>query len=257
MDLPALSPQATARIRAAEAKAEDELGVEVTKFFQGCKKPSFVEEELGRKPFSVDLVPFFQQYATAVFEAAALELLEDIDSAEDFRSQLRILRQAIVDRIAAEHGVWRRVVAYSCQSVDMGAWSSQYGFYGPSDFLRPHRIPIRGALSLCMKRCEKWAWDQRAERMAGQPPGERTEAAQESEAVQQTYKTLLGKNIDRLRRECRWSYDEIEFRADIDRTQVLDHINKGTRPRRSTLQKYADAFSEALKRTVTVSELLS
>ena len=71
------------------------------------------------------------------------------------------------------------------------------------------------------------------------------------------YKTPLGRNIDRLRRECGWSMNALSEHTHIDKKLILGHINKGKGGHPSTLKKYADAFTKELKRTVTVAELVS
>lgn len=70
-------------------------------------------------------------------------------------------------------------------------------------------------------------------------------------------KTPLGRNIDRLRKECGWSFEDLADKTDLDRRLVLGHVNeaKGAHPR--TLRRYAMAFSDALNRQVTVEELQS
>jgi hypothetical protein len=70
-------------------------------------------------------------------------------------------------------------------------------------------------------------------------------------------KTALGRNVDRLRKECGWTFDDLATATDLDRTSVLGHVNKGRGARPSTLTAYADAFTEKLGRPVTVVELES
>ena len=65
----------------------------------------------------------------------------------------------------------------------------------------------------------------------------------------------LAANLDRLRKECGWSYDELADQTGIDKKLILQHVNRGSRPRPKTLRTYADAFTRALERTVTVEEL--
>jgi transcriptional regulator with XRE-family HTH domain len=69
------------------------------------------------------------------------------------------------------------------------------------------------------------------------------------------FPTPLGANIDRLRKECGWSFDELANRTDIDKKGILNHVNKGTGARPSTLKRYAQAFTGALGRPVTVADL--
>jgi hypothetical protein len=77
-----------------------------------------------------------------------------------------------------------------------------------------------------------------------------------SEAVDYR-RTPLGRNIDRLRKECGWSFDDLADKTDLDRRLVLGHVNEGKGALPRTLRRYATAFSDALNRPVTVAELQS
>jgi hypothetical protein len=70
-----------------------------------------------------------------------------------------------------------------------------------------------------------------------------------------TYKTSMGSNIDRLRKECGWGMDELANKTGLDKKLILGHINKGKGAYPNTLRIYADAFTGKLNRTVTVAEL--
>jgi hypothetical protein len=66
--------------------------------------------------------------------------------------------------------------------------------------------------------------------------------------------TLIGRNIDRLRKECGWSLNDCERWTGLDKKLIRGHISgKSAWPK--TLRKYAEAFSRELKKTVTVSDL--
>ena len=68
-------------------------------------------------------------------------------------------------------------------------------------------------------------------------------------------KSALARNIERFRQECGWTVDALAEKVRVDRTSVLDHLNKGVRPRPGLLKAYADAFSDALGRTITIADL--
>jgi hypothetical protein len=70
-------------------------------------------------------------------------------------------------------------------------------------------------------------------------------------------KTAIGRNIDKLRKECGWSFDDLARKTGFDKKVILNHVNKGARPRPKNLKVYADAFAKTLSRTVTVAELES
>ena len=69
------------------------------------------------------------------------------------------------------------------------------------------------------------------------------------------YKTALGRNIDRLRKECGWSFDDFAVATGLDKTLIFGHVNKGKGAHPSTLERYATTFTEKLAREVTVAEL--
>jgi hypothetical protein len=81
--------------------------------------------------------------------------------------------------------------------------------------------------------------------------------AQIAEREAKDYKTRLGRNIDRLRKECGWSFDELANQTKIEKKLTLGHVNdgKGAHPR--TLKIYADAFAQELGRPVSIAELES
>jgi hypothetical protein len=65
----------------------------------------------------------------------------------------------------------------------------------------------------------------------------------------------VGRNIDRLRKECGWSFDTLMGKTGIDKKNILAHVNEGRKPRPNTLKEYAQAFSRALQREITVADL--
>jgi hypothetical protein len=77
----------------------------------------------------------------------------------------------------------------------------------------------------------------------------------ENKGLGKAYKTVMGANIDRLRKECGWSFDDLAEVTRIDKKRILAHVNKGSGAHPSTLEAYAEAFTEKLGRPVTVAEL--
>jgi hypothetical protein len=67
--------------------------------------------------------------------------------------------------------------------------------------------------------------------------------------------TAIGRNIDRLRKECGWSLDKLAKETGIDKKSILSHLNKGTRPVPRILKEYAQAFSKELGRTIIAPDL--
>jgi ribosome-binding protein aMBF1 (putative translation factor) len=92
-----------------------------------------------------------------------------------------------------------------------------------------------------------------AELPAGRPPT--TESP--SIGTAKTYKTDFGRNVDRLRKECGWSFDELAGKTGMDKKLILGHVNEGKGARPNTVKTYAEAFTKKLNRNVSVAELES
>jgi hypothetical protein len=73
--------------------------------------------------------------------------------------------------------------------------------------------------------------------------------------VAKTYKTALGRNIDKYRKECGWTYAELERYAGIDKKVILNHVNKGAQARPGMLKIYSDVFTKQLGKPVSVEDL--
>jgi hypothetical protein len=69
--------------------------------------------------------------------------------------------------------------------------------------------------------------------------------------------TLIGRNINRFRKECGWSFDELADKTGLEKKLILGHVNEGKGAHPSTMKRYADAFTMGLKRNVTVEEIES
>ena len=67
--------------------------------------------------------------------------------------------------------------------------------------------------------------------------------------------TNIARNINKLRKECGWSIDQLAKETGIDKKSILSHLNKGTRPIPRILKEYAQAFSKALNRTIIAPDL--
>lgn len=75
------------------------------------------------------------------------------------------------------------------------------------------------------------------------------------EKTPEKYKTASARNIDRLRLECGWSYNDLEKATGISKRLIVNHIKHGTRIYPKNLKLYADQFTKQLRRTVTVADL--
>ena len=67
----------------------------------------------------------------------------------------------------------------------------------------------------------------------------------------------LARNIQRLRKECGWTYALLAEKVDLDDHQVRNHAHGVAIPRPSNIRIYADVFGKRLGRDVTVAELES
>lgn len=67
--------------------------------------------------------------------------------------------------------------------------------------------------------------------------------------------TIIGRNINRLRKECGWSLHDLSRETGVDKKLILSHLNKGARPRPRILREYAQAFSKKLGRNITAPDL--
>lgn len=65
----------------------------------------------------------------------------------------------------------------------------------------------------------------------------------------------IGKNIQRLKRECGWTFDELADETFLDRKQIIMHAHGRSNPRPRNLRKYADVFSKKLGRRITPADL--
>jgi hypothetical protein len=77
----------------------------------------------------------------------------------------------------------------------------------------------------------------------------------EREGVKKLFPTTLGRNIDRLRRECGWSFAEMASATDVSKQLILGHVNHGRKANPATVARYANGFTDRLGRPVTVAEL--
>ncbi len=76
-----------------------------------------------------------------------------------------------------------------------------------------------------------------------------------SSPTPKVYKTKIGENIGRFRKECGWSFDVLADKTGIDKKLILGHINDGKGAQVRTLKTYADAFTKELRRPITVADL--
>lgn len=68
---------------------------------------------------------------------------------------------------------------------------------------------------------------------------------------EELWRASIAENLQRLKKECHWSYEELATQVDLDKKLVIGHVKhgKGTQP--ETLKKYARAFSDYLGRPIS------
>jgi hypothetical protein len=97
--------------------------------------------------------------------------------------------------------------------------------------------------------------DSHPDMMPGPGRTGQTTAGPEREPPQKSYGSPMGRNLDRLRLESGWSFDDMAKATEIDKKLILGHVNKGKKAYPSTLATYARVFTEKLGRPITVAEL--
>jgi ribosome-binding protein aMBF1 (putative translation factor) len=65
----------------------------------------------------------------------------------------------------------------------------------------------------------------------------------------------IGKNIEKLKKECGWSFNKLAEKTGIDRTLSLSHVHGKSKPHPKTLKEYAQAFAKELARQITANDL--
>jgi DNA-binding XRE family transcriptional regulator len=64
----------------------------------------------------------------------------------------------------------------------------------------------------------------------------------------------LSQQLTALRKEAKWTVDELAEEVDVDKTNVLDHLSGKTKPRRRNRRKYEEVFSAKLGRPVKLDD---
>jgi ribosome-binding protein aMBF1 (putative translation factor) len=68
-------------------------------------------------------------------------------------------------------------------------------------------------------------------------------------------KMRIVQNIEKLRKECGWSYNQLAKATGIDKKLVLSHVHGKHKPKPSTQREYAQAFTKRLSRSITANNL--
>ena len=180
-----LSDVAQARIKQAEADAEEVLTTELRQILAG----SNIAKIKGTVT-SLVVLPPFEKYAVRVFDAEAQERVSSIQisgsqPAKIDRAVLRAVVGAVVGRIAkAPRGVWPRVVKSACRYTGLfgkhtsARWfvtelesRTEHQSFTVGELMTPREDRLRSRLRFRMKHWESVAWQSIAD-SARTNPGE-------------------------------------------------------------------------------------
>jgi hypothetical protein len=67
----------------------------------------------------------------------------------------------------------------------------------------------------------------------------------------------IGANLQRYRKECGWSFDQLVDHVYIDKKSAIAHVKGRAIPRPQNMKAYASAFSKKVGRDISVAELES
>jgi transcriptional regulator with XRE-family HTH domain len=77
----------------------------------------------------------------------------------------------------------------------------------------------------------------------------------QDESIADGAKVRIARNIEKLKTECGWSYEQLADATGIDKKLVLSHTHRKHKPNPKTLRDYAQAFSKELNRSITANNL--
>lgn len=133
--------------RALIVAARHDLIEEVVEFLRRMKRRG--EKELGRNPYSEDLLPFFQKYAWRVIEVRDKEVILAASSLKEARERIqsaigRLLneickRRELVQGKTKPAGIWIRTVMQARRAADFNIAITPFGEYDYRIFLYPKR----------------------------------------------------------------------------------------------------------------------
>jgi ribosome-binding protein aMBF1 (putative translation factor) len=65
----------------------------------------------------------------------------------------------------------------------------------------------------------------------------------------------IRQNINKFKKECGWSYDQLADATGIDKKLILSHVHGKHKPNPSTRREYAQAFTKRLEKSITANNL--
>jgi hypothetical protein len=207
------------------------------------------EAELGHKPQSEDMVPFFQKYAWTLVKVRLERCLMSFSTEDEL---LRLIEE-FIPRVVAEicskgtieegsitgGGVWWRTVDSACNAVNLGVRHGLFGTYDRFAFLRPSRVQLKELLLADAHELMTDFWLRRANQDEFATAGDRKGAI--ADGVEFPNRAAwIRQRLD----ERDWSQSEIAtYKGGPDRKTIRRILN-GEPVSTGTLQKVAIALSK-------------
>lgn len=94
-----------------------------------------------------------------------------------------------------------------------------------------------------------------AESSLAQNNGKTTQRVVDGKPTADDLKVRIGRNIEKLRKECGWSLDKLADKTGIDKKAILSHVHGKSKPNPGTQKEYAQAFAKELNRLITANNL--
>lgn len=247
------------------SEARQRLLEDVIEFLRRMKNRG--ELEIGRNPFSEDLIPYFLRYAGTVIEARYREEIVHAASLSEARTLIRnavdMVVKAICKRseIAAgtrkSSGVWFLTIKQACSAVNFNICMTDYGTYDQTAFSYRPQMQMRALLLVKARELETEFWKRKAiddrsaptadpivpldDFIAQAPDPTRAEPAETSDA--KGHFPVRAKWLEDRLRERGWSPQEFYNHRGPDRGTTR-RIRKGLPVRAMTLDKVAEGLSK-------------
>ena len=258
-------------------------GIIVRKSSANANAPQAVIQQLSQIPNRLNIPELPEPFNQTFEKARAKADLVHVEDSSNFprmpaiaflstpvRIQKIFFAYCTEARNASEAGFWtgdrvRRAVTEAWPAIFKSCFDEQY----PSSS-EEKRSEVRDALWKTVLDDSRWKQHieelvKLAEKIPVVRPGREKSLAEspvpnpkpkpKQKQSAKRYLTNVGRSIDQLRKECGWSFVDLDQQTALGKKLILGHVNKGKGATPRTLKKYATAFSKKLARPVTVAEL--
>jgi hypothetical protein len=237
-----LDASAKARLRESRVKPRQRVERKVINFLESMKARG--EEKMGRNPCAQDLLPLFQAYAEAVFDAETREFAPLAASLADRHAVLRETTLRVIDDICRIDGVWHKVVRLAGHAAGLGTWITRFGAYGVSALMHPSRRVLTAHLWVHARGSEIELWKETVtpepKKLVVELPKSDRGAADTCEKRAPDRASWLQERL----RERGWGPQSFANEGGPDR-KTLQRIYMGKPVRAMTLDKVATALSKS------------